>query len=144
MKGKPIIMSTGMSDDAIIRKAVRTIGRDELVLLHTVSTYPARSEDLNLSAIGAMRENYRLPIGYSGHEVGIIATVAAAVLGACVLERHITLDRAMWGSDHAASVEPHGLNKIVEYVREWEMAKGTGEKKILEAEIPIIKKLRRK
>jgi len=143
-KGKPIIMSTGMSNDDIIRKAIKAIGRDNLILLHTVSTYPAKPEELNLSAIKTMEERYKLPVGYSGHEVGIMATIAAAILGACVLERHVTLDRAMWGSDQAASVEPQGLSKIIEYVKECEKCMGDGTKKILDSEIPIIKKLRRK
>lgn len=143
-KGKPIILSTGMSDDAIIERAVEVVGRDNLILMHAVSTYPAKNEELNLLAIPTMKEHYRLPVGYSGHEVGIFPVVAAAVLGACALERHITLDRSMWGSDQPASVEPQGLEKIISYVREWEQIKGDGIKKILPSEIPIIKKLRRK
>lgn len=143
-KGKPIILSTGMSDDAIIERAVEVVGRDNLILMHAVSTYPAKNEELNLLAIPTMKERYRLPVGYSGHEVGIFPVVAAAVLGACALERHITLDRAMWGSDQPASVEPQGLEKIIGYVREWEQIKGDGIKKILPSEVPIIKKLRRK
>lgn len=143
-KGRPIIMSTGMSDDPIIERAIEAVGRENLILMHSVSTYPAKDEELNLLAIPAMKNRYKLPIGYSGHEVGIFPVLAAAVLGACTLERHITLGRAMWGSDQAASVEPQGLEKIISYLREWEQIKGDGIKKILPSEALIMKKLRRK
>ena len=100
-------------------------------------------EELNLNGIQTLRGKFNVPIGYSGHEVGLYTTYAAAVLGASTVERHITLDRAMWGSDQAASVEPQGMKKLVADIRTWEAAKGNGDIRIYESEIPIIKKLRR-
>jgi N-acetylneuraminate synthase len=111
--GKPIILSTGMSTLEQIDHAVDVLGKDNLILLHACSTYPAYYEELNLRAIPLMKERYSVPVGYSGHETGIASTVAAAVLGACCVERHITMDRSMWGSDHAASLEPNGISRIV-------------------------------
>lgn len=143
-KGKPIILSTGMSDIPMIERAVETIGKDNLVLMHTVSTYPANPEDVNLSVIQTLRDKFGVPVGYSGHEVGLTETVAAAVLGAPVIERHFTLDRAMWGSDHSASVEPIGLERLVKRIRAFERARGDGVKRIIEAEKPVMQKLRRK
>ena len=142
--GKPIILSTGMSTMEQIEHAVEVLGVDDLIILHSTSTYPAQPEELNLKMIRTLKEKFPGPIGYSGHEVGLASTFAATVLGANVLERHITLDRSMWGSDHAASVEPQGLQRLVRDIREWEIAQGNGVKKIYEGEIPIIKKLRRK
>ncbi|MEK6927622.1 MAG: N-acetylneuraminate synthase family protein [Nanoarchaeota archaeon] len=142
-KGKAIIMSTGMSDHKIIRDAIKALEGVDLVLMHTVSTYPAKLEELNLSAIQTMVRTYDLPTGYSGHEVGLFPSLCAAVLGACVIERHITLDRSMWGTDQSASVEPHGLKKLIEEIRDWETARGNGVKSILDSEIPVMKKLRR-
>ncbi len=100
-------------------------------------------EELNLRAIPKLHERYDVPIGYSGHETGIPSTVAAVVLGACCVERHITMDRAMWGSDHAASLEPNGITRIVRDIRLIEQSLGDGEKRVYEREHPIIKKLRR-
>lgn len=140
--GKPLLLSTGMSSLAEIDHAVGVVGTDELVLLHTVSTYPARYDELNLRAIATLRDRYRVPVGYSGHETGLATTVAAVALGACVIERHITLDRAMWGSDHAASLEPTGLTRICRDIRLIETSMGTGEKKVIERELPIIARLR--
>jgi N-acetylneuraminate synthase len=140
--GKPILLSTGMSSLEQIDHAVEVLGRDNLALLHTVSTYPAKYEELNLRAIGTLRDRYSVPVGYSGHETGIATTVAAAALGACTVERHITLDRAMWGSDHAASLEPTGLTRVCRDIRLVEMSMGTGEKKVVERELPIIARLR--
>ncbi len=142
-QGKPIILSTGMSDMKIIAQAVDVLGLDDLIIMHCTSTYPSKSEELNLKGIHTLIDKYNLPIGYSGHEVGLYTTYAAAVLGASVLERHITLDRAMWGSDQAASVEPQGFRKLISDIRAWELAKGDGDIKIYDSEIPIINKLRR-
>lgn len=141
--GKPIILSTGMSTYAEIDHAVEVLGKEDLVLMHATSTYPANYNELNLRAIPTMAERYGVPIGYSGHETGIPTSVSAAVLGACAVERHITMDRAMWGSDHAASLEPNGISRLVRDIRLWEQAKGDGIKRVYEREVPIIKKLRR-
>ena len=141
--GKPIILSTGMSTLEQIDHAVEVQGKDKLILLHACSTYPAYYEELNLRAIPAMKERYGIPVGYSGHETGIASTVAAAVMGGCMVERHITLDRAMWGSDHAASLEPNGITRVVRDIRLVEQSMGDGRKVVYEREQPIIKKLRR-
>jgi len=141
--GKPIILSTGMSTYAEIDHAVDVLGKKDLVLLHTTSTYPASYEELNLRAIPTMEKRYGVPIGYSGHETGIPTSVCAAALGACCVERHITIDRAMWGSDQAASLEPNGISRLVRDIRLWEQSKGDGIKRVYEREVPIIKKLRR-
>jgi N-acetylneuraminate synthase len=141
--GKPIILSTGMSTIEQIDHAVEVLGKDNLILLHACSTYPAYYEELNLRAIPALRQRYGVPVGYSGHETGIASTVAAAVLGACCVERHITMDRAMWGSDHAASLEPNGISRVVRDIRLVEQSMGDGQKRVYEREQPIIKKLRR-
>jgi N-acetylneuraminate synthase len=141
--GKPIILSTGMSTLEQIDHAVGVLGFDNLILLHACSTYPAYYEELNLRAIPMMRERYGVPVGYSGHETGIASTVAAATLGACFIERHITMDRSMWGSDHAASLEPNGISRIVRDIRLVEKSMGDGVKRVYEREHPIIKKLRR-
>lgn len=141
--GKPIILSTGMSTIEEIDHAVEVLGRDDLVLMHTTSTYPSKVEELNLSVIRTLRERYGVPVGYSGHEVGLATTVAAVALGACMIERHITLDRAMWGSDQAASVEPQGLSRLIRDIRAVEQARGDGVKQVYESEIPIRQKLRR-
>jgi N-acetylneuraminate synthase len=141
---KPLIISTGMSTMEEINHAVQTIGTDNLIILHSTSTYPANPEELNLSVIQVLREIYDVPIGYSGHEVGVATSCAAIYFGACMVERHITLDRALWGSDQAASLEPDGLRRLVEYIRVLEIARGDGIKKVYPSEIPIIKKLRRK
>jgi N-acetylneuraminate synthase len=141
--GKPIILSTGMSTYAEIDHAVEVLGKENLVLMHATSTYPANYAELNLRAIPAMVARYGVPVGYSGHETGIPSSVCAAALGACCVERHITTDRAMWGSDHAASLEPNGISRLVRDIRLWEQAKGDGIKRVYEREVPIIKKLRR-
>ncbi len=143
-KGRPILLSTGMSTLEQIDHAVEVLGKKDLVVLHCTSTYPSKLEELNLSAIPVLMERYGVPIGYSGHEVGLSPSIAAAVLGACTVERHITLDRAMWGSDQAASVEPQGFERLVRDIRMWETARGDGVKKVYESEKPIIAKLRRK
>jgi N-acetylneuraminate synthase len=141
--GRPIILSTGMSTLEEIDHAVGIAGKQDLVLLHACSTYPAHYDELNLRAIQTLSERYQVPVGYSGHETGIPSSVAAAVLGACMVERHITMDRAMWGSDHAASLEPNGITRLVRDIRLVEQAMGDGIKRVYEREYPIIKKLRR-
>lgn len=141
--GKPIIASTGMSTYAEIDHAISVLGKDNLILLHTTSTYPAKYEQLNLSAIPTMAERYGIPVGYSGHETGIPTSVVAAALGACCVERHITMDRAMWGSDQAASLEPNGITRLVRDIRLVEQSMGDGIKRVYEEEIPVMKKLRR-
>ena len=141
--GKPVVASTGMSTYEEIDHAVDVLGKENLVLMHTTSTYPAKYEQLNLRAIPTMRERYGVPIGYSGHETGIPTSVAAAVLGACMIERHITMDRAMWGSDQSASLEPNGISRLVRDIRLCEQSMGDGVKRVYEEEVPILKKLRR-
>ena len=143
-KGKPIILSTGMSTLEQIDHAVEVLGKRDLVILHATSTYPAEYAELNLSVIPVLRQRYGVPVGYSGHETGIPSSISVVALGACVVERHITLDRAMWGSDQAASLGPGGIIKMVSGIRLMEMAIGNGVKRVLEREKPIIKKLRRK
>lgn len=142
-KSKPIILSTGMSTVEQIRHAVEMLGEDNLVLLHCTSTYPLVDEELNLKVIPWLKENFNCPIGYSGHEVGVYSSLAAAVIGACAIERHITLDRAMWGSDQAASLEINGLNRLARDIRLVPVWLGDGEKKVFESEKPILQKLRR-
>ena len=140
---RPVILSTGMSTLEQIDHAVDILGEDKLIILHCTSTYPGKIDELNLNVIPKLAERYDCPIGYSGHEVGISTTIAAAVLGAKLIERHITLDRAMWGTDQAASVEPQGIERIVRYIHAIERAMGDGVKKVYDSEIPIMKKLRR-
>ena len=143
-KGKPIILSTGMSRLEQIDHAVEVLGKNDLVILHATSTYPADYKELNLSVIPVMKKRYGVPVGYSGHETGIPSSVAAVALGACMVERHITLDRALWGSDQAASLGPNGIIKMVKDIRLIEISMGNGVKRVMESEVPIIKKLRRK
>ena len=142
-KGKPILMSTGMSTLAQIDHAVEILTTKNLVLFHTCSAYPSMYPDLNLRVIGTLRARYGVPVGYSGHETGLASSSAAIALGACAIERHITLDRAMWGSDQAASLEPNGINKLVRDIRLVEEALGSPEKRVLPCEEPVIAKLRR-
>lgn len=144
-KGKPVILSTGMSTMEQIEKAVEILGEKNLIILHCVSTYPAEHEEINLNAIYTLQK--RFPdsvIGYSGHERGLQISLAAGAIGALLIERHITLDRAMWGSDQAASIEPKGLELLIRDIRAFERARGDGIKKIIPKEVPIIEKLRRK
>jgi N-acetylneuraminate synthase len=140
---KPIILSTGLSTMEQIEHAVEVLGKKDLIILHCTSTYPSTSEQCNLQVMDVLQKKFDVPVGYSGHEVGLAPSYAAAVLGAGFIERHITLDRAMWGSDQAASVEPQGFNRLVRDIRELEMIMGDGVKKVYAEEIPIIKKLRR-
>jgi N-acetylneuraminate synthase len=141
---KPIILSTGMSTMEEIEAAVKVLGEDDLILMQCVATYPAELDELNLSAISALREHFSLPIGYSGHEKGVYMSLCAAVLGAVAVERHLTLDRSMWGSDQSASLEPKGLGLLINEIRNFEKAKGDGIKKVIEREQPSLQKLRRK
>jgi len=140
---RPMIISVGMSTLAQVDHAVEVLGTQDLIILHTTSAYPAKIADLNLRMIPVLRERYGVPVGYSGHEVGLATSYAAVALGAAMVERHITLDRAMWGSDQAASVEPQGLMKLVRDTRAIEASLGDGVKKVSDDEIPIMKKLRR-
>ncbi|MEU7508347.1 N-acetylneuraminate synthase family protein [Streptomyces lavendulae] len=142
--GKTVILSTGMSTPQQIRHAVEVLGSENIVLLHATSTYPAKAEELNLRVINSLEAAYpNVPVGYSGHETGLQTTVAAVAMGACAVERHITLDRAMWGSDQAASVEPGGLARLVRDIRTIETALGDGVKKVYASELGPMKKLRR-
>lgn len=141
--GRPIILSTGMSTDEQIKASVDVVGTDNLVLTHTTSTYPCEPEELNLRMIQTLLEQYPCPVGYSGHEVGLVTSAVAVAMGACLVERHITLDRAMWGTDQAASVEPGGLQKLVKYIRVTEQSLGDGKKRVYDSELPSLKKMRR-
>lgn len=142
--GRTIILSTGMSTPRQIRHAVEVLGSDNILLCHATSTYPAKAEELNLRVINTLQQEYpNVPIGYSGHETGLQTTLAAVALGAAFVERHITLDRAMWGSDQAASVEPQGLTRLVRDIRTIEASLGDGIKKVYESELGPMKKLRR-
>jgi N-acetylneuraminate synthase len=141
--GRPMIISTGMSTMEQIRKTVALIGEENLVICHATSTYPCDPHELNLKMVETLRKEFSCPIGYSGHEVGLVTSVVAVGLGACMVERHITLDRALWGSDQSASVEPGGFEKLVKYVRVTEQAIGDGVKKVYDSEQSSLKKLRR-
>jgi sialic acid synthase SpsE len=141
--GRPVILSTGMSTMEQIADAVARLGNVPLALTHATSTYPCPPEQLNLRVMETLREEFGVPVGYSGHETGLATTIAAVALGACIVERHITLDRAMWGTDHAASVEPGGLQRLVRDIRVLESALGDGVKKVYDAELAIAAKLRR-
>jgi N-acetylneuraminate synthase len=141
--GRPVIMSTGMSTVEEIKDAVKFMGTDNLMITHTTSAYPCEPEELNLRMIKTLQEMFPVPVGYSGHEVGLVPSAVAVALGASLVERHITLDRALWGSDQAASVEPGGLNRLVKYIRATEVSLGDGEKHIYESELSSLSKLRR-
>lgn len=142
--GKPLIISTGMSTTDEINSAVNQIGTNNLLIAHSTSSYPCKLEELNLKMIQTLKNLFpSVPIGYSGHETGLAPTQAAVALGATFVERHITLDRAMWGTDQAASVEPNGFKKLVENIRDIELSLGDGIKKIYESEMGQRKKLRR-
>ncbi len=142
--GRTVILSTGMSTPQQIRHAVEVLGSENIVLCHATSTYPAKAEELNLRVIHSLQDAYpNVPIGYSGHETGLQTTLAAVALGAVFVERHITLDRAMWGSDQAASVEPQGLQRLVRDIRTIEESLGDGVKKVYDSELAPMRKLRR-
>ena len=143
-EGKHTFISTGMSNYDDIQRAVDIFraANCPFELMHTVSTYPMKDEDANLRVIETLRNRYGCNVGYSGHEVGLAISYAAAAMGITSLERHITLDRAMYGSDQSASIEPSGLRQLVGAVRKIEKAMGDGEKRVIDAEIPIARKLR--
>jgi N-acetylneuraminate synthase len=142
--GKPLVLSTGMSTMKQIHKGVEIAGEKDLVLMHCTSTYPCEPEELNLKMIETLRREFpNVPIGYSGHEVGLVPSAVAVALGACMVERHLTLDRAMWGSDQAASVEPGGFERLMKYIRVSEASLGDGVKKVYASEESSMKKLRR-
>ncbi|MGC3994161.1 MAG: N-acetylneuraminate synthase family protein [Propionicimonas sp.] len=142
--GQTVILSTGMSTPEQIRHAVEVVGSRNIVLLHATSTYPCPPEQLNLRMVNTLEAEYpNVPIGYSGHEVGLQSTLCAVALGACMVERHITLDRSMWGSDQAASVEPEGMRRLVRDIRVIETALGDGVKQVYDGELGPMKKLRR-
>jgi sialic acid synthase SpsE len=140
---RPVILSTGMSTIDEIRHAVEILDQGQLLLAHSTSTYPCPVAELNLRMVSTLADEFDLHVGYSGHETGLQTTVASVVVGACFVERHITLDRAMWGSDHAASVEPQGLTRLVRDIRNVELALGDGVKCVYDSERPVLAKLRR-
>lgn len=141
--GRPMIVSSGMSTFDQIEEAIQVIGQENLLLAHSTSSYPCDPQELNLRMVETLRKHFRCPIGYSGHEVGLITSVVAVALGACMVERHFTLDRAMWGSDQSASVEPGGFRRLVKYIRVTEMAVGDGKKHVYDSEKSSLKKLRK-
>jgi N-acetylneuraminate synthase len=140
--GRSVVLSTGMSTMDEIRHAVTMLDREKLILAHSTSTYPCSPSELNLRVLAALADEFKCPVGYSGHEVGLQTTLAAVALGACFVERHITLDRAMWGSDQAASVEPWGFMRLVRDIRAIEAALGDGVKRVYESEMPARQRLR--
>jgi N-acetylneuraminate synthase len=141
--GKPIIASTGMSTMEEIEAAVEVLGTERLVLLHATSTYPCPPEEANLRMITTLAGRFGVPIGYSGHERGLQVSIAAVAMGACLVERHVTLDRTMWGSDQAASLEPEGLRRLVRDIRNVELALGDGVKRVFPGEEAPRRRLRR-
>lgn len=143
--GKPVFLSTGMSTLDQIKTAVGLLDPENTILLHAVSVYPAKQEQLHLSWIEELKRNFpNIPIGYSGHEAGVMPSViAVAKYGAVCVERHITLDRSMWGSDQSASLEPEGMERVVKYIRSIPIVSGSGNKQVLTEEVPILEKLRR-
>lgn len=142
--GKPIMLSTGMSTLEEIDKAITIIGTNKLMLAQSTSSYPCNLDELNIKVISSFKNRYSdIPIGYSGHETGLAPTLAAVALGAAFVERHITLDRAMWGTDQAASVEMVGMSRLVKDIRDIEKALGDGIKKVYNSEKPSLVKLRR-
>jgi N-acetylneuraminate synthase len=141
--GKPLVVSTGMADKGLVQKVVSLLGQKRIVLMHTVSTYPAKNQNINLNVLRTFSKLFDCPIGYSGHEVGLQITLAAVALGAKAIERHITLDRSMWGTDQAASVEPVGLIKLIRDMKIIETSLGSGEKKKIPEEDYVEKKLRK-
>lgn len=142
--GRPIILSTGMSTMDQIRMAVTQTDLNNLIITHCTSSYPLGHSEANLRMIDTLRSEFpQVPIGYSGHEIGLQVSIAAAALGATLIERHITLDRTMWGSDQAASLEPQGLMRLIRDVRVIEEAMGDGVKQVYDSELPLIERLRR-
>ena len=141
--GRPIILSTGMSTMEQIRESVGHFDMNKLALTHATSAYPCDPSELNLRMVETLTKEFDCPVGYSGHEVGLIPSVVAVGLGASIVERHFTLDRSMWGTDQSASVEPGGMERLVKYIRVTEQALGDGVKKVYDSELPSLKKLRR-
>ena len=139
----PLILSTGMSTMNEIESAVALISNTQFGLAHATSTYPCQPTELNLRMIQTLDSKFKVPVGYSGHETGLATTVAAVALGATFIERHITLDRSMWGTDHSASVEPTGLDRLVRDIRNTEAALGNGVKCVFDSELPVKARLRR-
>ena len=142
--GKPIFLATGMSTMEQIEHAVDILGEDDLIIYHCTSTYPTDLNEINLKVIPLLKSKYNCPIGFSGHEKGILPTILSALMGANAVERHITTDRTLWGSDQAASLEREGIYRIVRDIHQIPTILGDGVKKVYDSEIPIIKKLRRK
>lgn len=142
--GKPIFLATGMSTMEQIQHAVDVLGEDNLIIYHCTSTYPTELSEINLKVIETLREKYNCPIGFSGHEKGILPTIMSVMLGANAVERHITVDRTLWGSDQAASLEKEGISRIVRDIHQIKTITGDGVKKVYDSEKPIITKLRRK
>lgn len=142
-KGKPVLLSTGMSTMEEIRHAVSILGEENLIIMHCTSTYPSNADEMNLRVIPAFKKEFSCPIGYSGHERGLTPSVLAVAVGANVVERHITTDRTNWGSDQAASLETAGLYHMVRDIRQTPILLGDGIKVVYPRELPIIDKLRR-
>lgn len=138
-----VILSTGMSTIEEIDQAVEVLGTSRLTLMHSTSTYPCPPNEANLRTIETLRRRYGVPVGYSGHETGLQISLAAVALGAVAIERHVTLDRSMWGTDQAASIEPHGLERLVRDIRVLELALGDGVKRIFPGEEEPRRRLRR-
>ncbi len=141
--GRPVILSTGMSTMDQVHAAVEVLGANDLLITHATSSYPCDPAELNLKMIPTLLASFPCPIGYSGHEVGLVPSAVAVAMGACLVERHITLDRAMWGSDQAASVEPGGFRRLVKYIRVTEESLGDGVKRVYDSELASMHKLRR-
>jgi N-acetylneuraminate synthase len=140
---RPVILSTGMSTISQVDAAVEALGTDNLVIMHTTSTYPMPPEEADLLNIPALAARYGVPVGYSGHERGLQISIAAVALGAAGIERHITLDRTMWGSDQAASLEPPGIERLVRDIRIVTTALGDSVKKVHPGELAPMRRLRR-
>jgi N-acetylneuraminate synthase len=142
--GKPLMISTGMSTIEEIAEAVKVLGSDNILVAHSTSAYPCKVEELNIQMVKTLERDFpSIPIGYSGHETGLVPTCVAVALGACFIERHVTLDRAMWGTDQAASVEVGGLRRLVVYIRETEQCLGDGKKRVYDSELGPRSRLRR-
>ncbi|MGN1124661.1 MAG: N-acetylneuraminate synthase family protein [Candidatus Gastranaerophilaceae bacterium] len=141
--GKPIFLATGMSTLEQIDHAVDVLGTDNLIIYHCTSTYPTELNEINLKVIPELKKRYACPVGFSGHEKGIVPSIVSAVIGANAVERHITVDRTLWGSDQAASLEYNGIYRVVRDIHQIDKILGDGIKKVYDSELPIIKKLRR-
>jgi N-acetylneuraminate synthase len=141
--GKPVILSTGMSTLEEIRVAIEALEGCEIVLMQATSSYPMKNDEANLRAMATLEHTFGKPVGYSGHEVGIQISIAAVALGAVAVERHVTLDRAMWGTDQSASLEPAGMQKLIRDIRIVESSLGDGIKRIFDSELVPMGKLRR-